>query len=89
MIYRVGYIAYDGTKRTFKFESDKRLVSNSTMCIMTNPLFDEVLREFAKRSSDSNNKMHKHGGARTLTFVERVDTGHIELFDWPVCCKAE
>lgn len=89
MIYRVGYIAYDGTKRTFKFESDKHLTSSSTMCIMANPLFEEVLTEFAKRSSDKNGKMYKHGGAHKLTFIKRVDTGHIEFFDCYVCRKAE
>lgn len=81
MMYKVGYTAYDGTHRSFKFESSKRLTSGNRICIMTNPLLGEVLEEFAVRCKDPQNKMCQHGGAYKLNYIENVNTGTMQMFD--------
>lgn len=80
--YKVGYIANDGTRRSFTFESARCLVcSRSYDSIVALPLVKDVMREFVRRSNYPDNPMHLHGGAHMLTRIENVQTGNVVLFE--------
>lgn len=79
--YRVVYECKDGKRFGFDFESNRRIVRNSQINLMTNPLLEEVWQEINKRKANPKNKMHQHGGYKKLFCIKNKRTGTAQYYD--------
>ena len=81
MQYRAVYECNDGTILGFNFESNRRIVRNSQINLMTNPLLNEVYDRLSERKANPNNKMHEHGGYKKLLKIKNRSTGTVQYYD--------
>lgn len=79
--YRAIYRCKDGKCLGFKFESNRRIVGNGQINIMTNPLLEEVWQRIQERMKDPKNKMHQHGGYDQLVCIKNIRTGTSQYYD--------
>ena len=81
MEYRAIYRCKDGKCLGFNFESNRRIVRNNQINLMTNPLLYEVADLINERKKNPKNKMHKHGGYDKLVCIKNVRTGTSQYYD--------
>lgn len=81
MQYRAVYRCKDGKNLGFKFESNRRIVRNGQINLMTNPLLEEVYSLIEERKANPKNKMHEHGGYDKLVCIKNINTGTAQYYD--------
>lgn len=81
MIYKVSYIAKDGTNRFFTFKSNHKIVNGNRINLNSNPLLFEISAQFRERNNNPKSAMAKHGGSKKLTRITNIDTGFVQMCD--------
>ena len=80
--FKVSYLAKDGTRRNFNFETDRRLfvkASGRSGCgwDVGFPFVDALGAEISKRNTDETSKMYQHGGLDRIIAVRNMQTGFV------------
>ena len=80
-IYKVRYIAKDGTPLSLSLKSEHVIVAAHRLNINSNPLLIDVHKAMNRVRNRPESNMAKHGGPHILKEIENMDTGGYLLFN--------